>query len=271
MKSNSVCCFFLLFLMCFSSGFISSNIAWSDNEVSEFAVTRDGDLQYSCSKNGMVWEKVLSGVVLESINSVNNCSNVSGDGTSCCPDGWGCNLSTNTCQKTEEQTCGDYRDKESCEGYKKKLAESSVESSVNQVGFCGSQEMVADICVRAISDCRCAWEGEKCVAKYNSSEYCALDLDGSSKVSQGEPKGVCSISSSIIENNCDTLGTYKISNTASWSGNISAYGYINCKDSSYSIGCYDSIRIPFFSGFSFIAALFLVCFFYAIFSIRKKN
>jgi hypothetical protein len=68
--------------------------------------------------------------------------------------------------------CGDYKDEESCERYNHNLGEISVESSVNDERFCGSNQVVNSTCTEAITNCRCAWNDGECNADYDSELFC---------------------------------------------------------------------------------------------------
>ena len=265
MKKN----FFLFFLFFITFLFIETGIikgiVWSEEFPTNFRVSSPG---YDCSNDGNYWITFSNGIEGE-ISTQESCFLDDGPLLTCCPENSLCNLSTGQCDRNIIiRFCGDYEDEESCTHYNSQIGILSVEEITSKEGFCnGNSILTNDGCFEFISDCRCEWDNKKdrCIASYDSEEICLNPPNPSANKINGN----CTFDMKI-NNDCNESGIYSIETSASWAGNVDAFGYSECKNASFSVSCGNSLKLSFFTEGIFLCSIFLIFVLY-FFSYFKNN
>ncbi len=213
----------------------------------ETSITTEFDIyltDYSCIDEGVSW-RLQNGTI---ISSLDNC-NLPEIDSSCCPLGYICDDSTNTCVENNSFICFNYHNRENCESYSDTVAKYSVELKTDKK--CGSSTWNIETgCSEIITDCACSWNVSECIANYSLLEYC--DEDGaSSAIKLGE----CLFydeESTECEN-----GIMTITWSAIWTGDESDRP-LECQGGSQTVSCSPEVRVNFFTFINIIISIILL-------------
>ena len=163
--------------------------------------------------------------------------------------------------------CSDYISQEECERDSCGVGKDSVPDNI----FCGEKFNEVTGCTDN-TDCRCYWDSssEICEAGWNVESICDEDT---------LPVGDCIYSSFSNDDTCDDDGMILVTQVASWiwaPGNEqSMYDplglHFNCIDRETVFICPQSVEIPFFGFYNFIAAILITLFVYLGYSVFSRD
>ncbi len=217
-----------------------------------------------CLKTQLIWVEPDGSLV----PSLTDCYRSDGNNTQyCCPPGsecinlagtWECNV---TAEMSNVSRCSDYDNSADCLADSYSVGQMSVNEKLNSSFLlCDREHIINNSCTEFISNCKCNWKNDACIASWNYDLYC----DGIN-----DQSGTCDFIVSWVTDSCELQGVMEVIWEAVWNGNPPKPA--DCEGGQRFVPCRRIMGLNFVSIYSLLIVAVIIILIYCYEVWKKKK